>query len=70
MPGQGTTKIPYTAQHGVNFLNNVKLKKKLNKMVLHYLPLDESSGWRGREWKALTVAPTESEVSATVKGGL
>lgn len=27
MPGQGTTKIPHTAQHGVNFLNNVKFKK-------------------------------------------
>lgn len=39
-------------------------------MVLHDLPLVESSGRCGREWKALTVAPTESEVSATVKGGL
>ena len=39
-------------------------------MVLHDLPLVESSGRCGREWKALTVAPTESEVSVTVKGGL
>ena len=39
-------------------------------MVLNDLPLVESSGWRGREWKALTVAPAEPEVSVTVKGGL